>query len=142
MPLIPNVYVEGLGLLVAGGSIGFGFFLLRERRNRVSLAQKGEALVENSRKEAEALMREARLVANEEILKLRDQTEQSLTKRRQEIDESEQRLARREGLINKQLESLVQEEKALREQQLQLQNKAARLESEREGLTRLTQQRK
>ena len=44
------------------------------------------------------MLREARLIANEEVLKLRDQTDQSLSKRRLEIEEAEKRLAQREKL--------------------------------------------
>jgi len=88
------------------------------------------------------MLREARLIANEEVLKLRDQTDQSLSKRRLEIEEAEKRLAQRESLINRQLESLVQEEKNLREQQVQLHQKTSTLESEREAVNRLSEARK
>jgi ribonucrease Y len=149
MLLISNTSVESAGLLIAGVAaliagvaLGFGFFLWKERKSRAALAEKEEVLLEKSRNEAEAMLREARLIANEEVLKLRDQTEQSLSKRRLEIEEAEKRLAQRESLINRQLESLVQEEKSLREQQLQLHQKTAILESEREAVNRLSEVRK
>jgi ribonuclease Y len=149
MLLISNTSVESAGLLIAGVAfliagvaLGFGFFLWKERKNRAALAEKEEVLLENSRKEAEAMLREARLIANEEVLKLRDQTDQSLSKRRLEIEEAEKRLAQRESLINRQLESLVQEEKNLREQQVQLHQKTSTLESEREAVNRLSEARK
>ena len=97
MLLISNTSVESAGLLIAGVALGFGFFLWRERKNRTAFAEKEEVLLENSRKEAEAMLREARLIANEEVLKLRDQTDQSLSKRRLEIEEAEKRLAQTAG---------------------------------------------
>ncbi len=57
-------------------------------------------------------MRDARLAANEEALKLRSETEQ--------------RLNEREALVNRQLENLVREEKRLRGQREELEGKQGR----------------
>jgi uncharacterized protein HemX len=118
MFLIWNSSVEGLGLLLIGGALGIGFFFWKERKTRTVLLAREQSLLENSRKEAESLLREARLAASEEVLKLRDQSDRLVAKRRQELDELEKRLAEREKLINRQLENLVDEEKALRGQQI------------------------
>src|SRR6185295_6769495 len=102
-----------------------------------------EALLqEKARREAEATLREARLAANEEALKLREQTEKSFTTRRRELSDLEQRLAERESLINRQLEGLVQRENDLRNRQETLGQKEAAQEAEREELSWLVKLRK
>jgi len=142
MFLIWNSSVEGLGLLLIGGALGIGFFFWKERTTRTVLLAREQSLLENSRKEAEGLLREARLAASEEVLKLRDQSDRFVAKRRQELDELEKRLAEREKLINRQLENLVDEEKALRGQQVCLHEKSSALEVERVEIARLSHRRK
>ena len=146
MFLIWNSPVEGLGLLLIGGliggALGIGFFVWKARKTRTVLLAREHSLLENSRKEAESVLREARLAASEEVLKLRDQSDRLVAKRRQELDELEKRLAEREKLINRQLENLVDEEKALRGQQVCLQEKFSALEVERVEIARLSHRRK
>jgi ribonuclease Y len=142
MFLIWNSTVEGLGLLLIGGALGVGLFFWKARKTRTSLLTREQCLLENSRKEAESLLRDARLAASEEVLKLRDQSDRLVAKRRQELDELEKRLAEREKLINRQLENLVDEEKALRAQQVSLQEKFSALEVERLEIARLSHRRK
>jgi ribonuclease Y len=127
---------------VAGLALGCGVVAWRQRRQREAYVVRERALQREAREEAEKLLREARLAANEEILKLRDQMEQSFAKRRFEIDAVERRLSEREGLINRQLENLMLEEKALRDQKGDLHRRLATLESAREEATRLLQQRR
>ena len=78
-------------------------------------------MLEKSKHEAEAIIRDARLAANEEALKIRQETDQSFAARRQERAELEQRLGERETLINAQLERVVQVEKGLQEKKADLQ---------------------
>jgi ribonucrease Y len=136
--LIPLV---GLALL-AGIAIGYGLVLWKQQRQKSRLAQQEQAVLENARREGEALLRESRLIANEEVVKLREQTEQSFAKRRQEIEETEKRLAERETLINRQLEGLVREDHNLREQKLELQKATAGLKAEHEQVALILTHRK
>ena len=142
MLLISTNLLEGSGLVLAGLALGFSFFLWKERRIRAALAEQEQLLRENARRDAETLLRDARLAANVEINKLRDETEKYLNRRRGEMEAVEARLAQRESLVNRQLEGLVDEEKALRGQQTQLQQQSAAFELERADLARLNQQRK
>ena len=114
----------------------------KERYWKAALALKEQTILENARREADALARETRLAANEEALKLREKTEAFLASRRQEILESERRLAQRETLINGQLEGLGQQEKSLRLRQDELQKQQAGLETEKEELRQTIQLRK
>src|SRR5437773_12047707 len=132
----------GAFVFLAGALLGALSFRWKQRKLRASLAAEEKSLQEKARREAEATLREARLAANEEALKLREQTEKSFTTRRRELGDVEQRLAEREGLINRQLEGLVQRENDLRNRQDTLLQKEAALEAEREELGWLLKLRK
>lgn len=119
----------GTSLLAAGSVLLFYRYQREARRLRQEMADKAHTLLAESRKEAEAITREARLLANEEVQKLREQTEQSLARRRLELDEFEKRIADRERLVTRQLDRLVTEEERLRLRADQLQQEYANLTS-------------
>jgi ribonuclease Y len=115
----------GAIILLAGILLGFWIWRHRERSFLAAAGREKTALLDNARREAEAIVREARLAANEEALQLRAATEQ--------------RLNEREALVNRQLENLVREEKSLRGQREELEGKLAevqRLRRESEDLAR------
>ncbi len=101
--------------LVAAGSV---LLVVRHRRESVRLhreiEEKAASLLGNARREADNLTREARLLANEETLKLRDQTEQLHARRRLELEDFEKRVTERERLVNQHLERFASEETHLR----------------------------
>ncbi|MFN0066038.1 MAG: ribonuclease Y [Limisphaerales bacterium] len=102
----------GGALLVGGGLLtAYGVLSLARLHRRREAADQA---VDDARRQADTITREARLLANEEVLKLREQTEQMLARRRLEMDEIEKRLAERERLVNTQLERFVTEEQQLR----------------------------
>ena len=103
------------------GATGNGVLWRRRGREKA-------ALLEAARREAEAIVREARLAANEEALKLRSETEQ--------------RLSEREALVNRQLENLVREEKSLRAQREELEGKLAEAQRLRQESAELARQRR
>jgi ribonuclease Y len=117
--------VTGAVLLLAGVCIflGFGIGRRRERSFLAAVDRERAGLLESAKREAEVVVREARLAANEEALKLRAETEK--------------RLNEREALVNRQLENLVREEKSVRGQRKELEDKLAdvqRLQKESEDL--------
>ena len=124
--------------------VGITFVAIWWQRRIAGQRQRQDAqnLLENARRDAEALVRDARLAANEEALKLREQTEQSLSARRQERAELERRLSEREALINSQLEGVVQVERSLRDQKEALKKKSDILEARQQELEQLTRQRR
>jgi ribonucrease Y len=136
MILVANIYAEGASLIV-GAALCYLLLWLRDRNARKLQALQIQTLLDNARRDAEALLRDARLAANEEALKLREQTEQSFTARRQERAELERRLSERETLINTQLEGVVQAEKSLREQKESLKRKAELIETQQQDLEKL-----
>ncbi len=137
--LLANLYLEA-ALFLVGVAAGCVFFLWKEQKHRSQLDRKGQDLLEQARQQADTLRHEAHLRATEEALRLRDETEKSFAAKRTEMGEAERRLMERESLINRQLESLVLEEKVLHHQKLDCQEKAKELEkvkTELESLSRL-----
>jgi len=116
MILLANIFAEGAGFLAAGAVLCYLLLALKDRNARKMESVAAQSALEKARREAEAVVRDARLTANEEALKLRLETEQAFAGRRQERAELERRLGERELLINAQLEKVVQVEKGLQEQ--------------------------
>jgi ribonuclease Y len=131
---------EHAGLVLTGGVL---FFLYLQWRKylaaRASVAE-AETLVDQARHEAEIVLRDARVAASEEALKLRSQTEQGLAAGRAARLELERRLAEREGLINSQLQRIVDAEASLTKEAESLRERAGRLVQREQDLGQLEQQ--
>src|SRR4051812_25451598 len=139
---LANIFAEGAGFLLAGAVLCYLLVWWRQTNAKKTEILQSKSLLDNARRDAEAIIRDARLLANEEALKLREQTEQSFTTRRQERAEFERRLSDREALINTQLEGVVQVEKSLREQKEAIKKKSEILEAQQQELDQLTRQRR
>lgn len=139
--MIPNSeIIAGAG--VAGVLAGWGFRLWRERSIRAGVEQQANSILERSRRDAESILRDARLTANEEALKTRTETEQSLAARVKEHAVIEQRLITREELVNRQLENLVRDEKVLRADKEQVAAKLVGIEKLQAEAAELAKQRR
>lgn len=136
---LPNI-VEGGIFAAAGGVICFVLMWWKERNLREAKRNEAESFLAKARSEAEVIIRDARLCANSEALKLRDDIEKSFTARRQERAELECRLAEREALINKQLERVVEAEKSLSDQKAVLQQRIEAVEQQQREFSDLTRQ--
>src|ERR1044072_339592 len=108
--------LTGVALVVAGAAFCYWVFWWRGRALARVKALEAEAALAKARTEAEIIIRDARLAANEEVRKLRDDADQALAARRAERSELEGRLAEREALINSQLSRIVEAEKAVNQQ--------------------------
>jgi ribonuclease Y len=117
--------LEHAGLVLSGAVLCYLFLQWKKRKATRTQDLEGQSLVEQARREAEIILRDARLGASEEALKLHEQNQQALAARRAERLELERRLAEREALIDSQLKRIVQAE-----QNLQAQQEAARQRSE------------
>jgi ribonucrease Y len=141
MILLANIFAEGAYFLT-GVALCFLFLWWKDRNLKKLQGVEAQSLVENARRDADSIIRDGRLAANEEALKIREQTEQSFTARRQERAELERRLSEREAMINTQLEGVLQVEKSLRDQKETLKKKADLLEGQQQELQKLTQLRR
>ncbi len=143
MNLLANIHWAEAGAVFAVG-VGVGCFLWHWKQTilREAFLLREKDLIDNAKREAETLVREARVVANEEAAKLRLQTEQSFAERRRQFDETQERLMQRESLVNRQLQGLVDQEKSLREQQQELQRQKCQIETAQTQATALLKERR
>lgn len=127
--------------LVLSGAVGC-YLLLRWRKHQANQAETGQAatILQAARQEAEIMLQDARLNASQEALKAREQAEQALSARRAERLELERRLADREGLINSQLERIIEGEKNLTRQKEALERQAKELDERQLQLKSLAAQ--
>ncbi len=136
------VFAEGIALIGVGALLAYILTRSKEKAHQRARAEQEQLTQDNARREAEAVVREAKLKANEEAVKLRAETEASFATRKQELSGLEQRLADRERLINRQLEGMVLEEKKAREQKELLEQKIVELEEQRKEMGELIKQRR
>ena len=128
-PTTPIYLFAGGATLLGAASILLAAHHRREsQRLRREADARTEQLLADARRQADDLIRESRLLSNEEVLKLREQTEQYMSRRRLEIDEAEKRVSERERLVNQQLERLVSDEERLRKRSDVLQDQKADLD--------------
>jgi ribonucrease Y len=135
-----DLYLVGGLALLAGALVSF--LALRWKDQAIAggkIEQANQALAQ-ARVEADALVREAKLRANEDSLKLREESEKPIAARMKQLSDAEARLAERENLINRQLENVVAQEKALRQQTEELQKQSLQLEARQQQIAQLTQE--
>ena len=106
--------VEHAALVVLGFLIGACAALLYQRwRNRDGATRQiaaGQRALDQARQQSELIVRDARIAASEEALKLHEEAEEAMAAYRTERLELERRLDEREKLINSQLERIVEAE--------------------------------
>lgn len=130
------------GWVLLGGVFGYAYVRYKESVRRREFSKLRAAELEAAKREAESLLREARVTANEESIKLRSQAELAYVTRQQEVAAAEQRLAQRETLITTQLEGFLQREKHIQSQQAALDTREGCLEKARAETDALTRERR
>ncbi|NDD38008.1 MAG: ribonuclease Y, partial [Verrucomicrobia bacterium] len=142
MSLIAAFGLPEAGWVLLGGAFGYAYVRYKERVRRREISELRAAEIEAGKREAEALLREARIAANEEAIKLRSQAELAYVTRQQEVAAAEQRLAQREALITTQLEGFLQREKSIQAQQTALDARDCALEKARAEVDSLARERR
>jgi len=138
MSLWVNIVEHGAAAAVGAG-LCYGLLWWKGRDLKRLRTLEAESLLAKAKTDAEIINRDARLAANEETLKLREQADQAMAARRAERLELERRLAEREALINSQLTRILEVEKNLGEQKAALVKKGEALEIQQTELAKLTQ---
>lgn len=113
-------------LIVLLVAVVFGFvgYFIRKSLAEAKISSAEEAaiqIVDNARKEAEALKKETVLEAKDEVHKIRAEADKETRERRNEIQRQERRLLQKEESLDKKLESLERKEE-------QVANKEKRIE--------------
>jgi ribonuclease Y len=129
----------GLVALLLGGGLGWA---LRHLQVRAQKRAAGD-LMDATRKEAENILREARLNAQDELIKMRETFEKESRERREQVTEAERRLIQRETNLDRKVDLLEHksEDLARKEQHVAEREKELhRLQSELDELRRLSRQ--
>ncbi|HTL55250.1 MAG TPA: ribonuclease Y [Candidatus Limnocylindrales bacterium] len=129
--------LEHAGLMLTGAVLCYLFVQWRNRDSRRAQAAQAQGLLDQSRREAAIILRDARLTASEEALKQHELADQAVASRRAERLELEKRLAEREQLINSQLQRMVESEKSLSEEKDSLAKRCEAIKSREDELSKL-----
>lgn len=122
----------GIGL-VAGGAAGFFF----ERIRLGSAFQDRDQILEQARRDAEALARDEELKAREELLRKREEMEASLNETREGLHQRERELDKREGGLDDRDEEFIKREKMVEAQQQKLTTRSKAFEAKEKELERM-----
>lgn len=95
--------------------LGFFFNAYLNRTNAVAASQRGTVILDDARRQAEAIKHEGNVSAREEVLKAREQAEKNLEQKRQSIIALEDRVVAREKDISRKLELLETKDHTLTE---------------------------
>lgn len=134
--------LDGASGFALGAALVLMVLWWRNRSAASANRKRGDELLDDSRREAQAILTKARSTANEEALKLRRETEESFSSQRKEQSERERRLAEREGLLNSQLERVMKSERVLDEREEQLRRQAETATTQQAELAELTRERR
>jgi ribonucrease Y len=121
-----------IALVAAALAFAAGYYLTK--RSNTEQARVAQADAERILEEARTRQKELVLEAKEEAVRLKTGAEQDARQRRAEVQRQEQRLSQREEQFERKLETLDKRDKALVQQEQELQ--AVRLEAERLGQER------
>ncbi|WP_033544075.1 ribonuclease Y [Planococcus sp. CAU13] len=149
-----NVIIFALLGLLVGVFVGY-FVMKKSNESKMAGARNSaEQIIEDAKREAEALKKEALLEAKDENHKLRTETESEIRERRSELQKQENRLLQREenldrkdDALNKREAGLERKDEALAEKQQhieQMERKAEEMvrqqQSEMERISSLTRE--
>lgn len=127
MSTLGIIVIEAVVALIVAAMVGWiGYRLGRQRAKDEGAYLRVEA--EKTLSEAQAKARQMLVEAKDEIIKLRDDFDQELRTRRQEIQREEDRLKKRREELDSQRDRLEQREKKLNQRQATLDKREAELE--------------
>jgi ribonuclease Y len=141
MICLAQLFWDGALFLIVGVALGYALLAWKDRTQRRTTIETSRKLLENTKRDTDVMLREARLAANEEAVKLREQVEKSLSLRRHELSAVEHRLDERESLVNRQLEGLVERQQGFLEKERELQTRQNCLEEQEKKVDRLEKDR-
>jgi ribonuclease Y len=114
-------------LPAVGAGLYWLLLVVARRSARSQCEREASVILEKARSDAETIVRESKLAANEQALRLLEDTEKSFAARRSERAELERRLTERESLINLQLQRVVDAERSVDEQKREWKLRAEQL---------------
>lgn len=126
--------LEHAGLVLSGAVLFWVFLYWRKRKQARKQALEANSVLDQARREAEIILRDARVAASQEAIKIHQETEQAQAVRRAERLELERRLAEREGLLNSQLQRIIEADQNLDREKASLRERQAALDTKERAL--------
>ena len=103
------------GVGVGGLALGYVARLIMARYQASAVENATKSLLKNAKREAEAIRKEGKIHAKDEVIKARDEFESSTKDRRKELTELEQRINKRETNLDRKVSMLEKKERSLDE---------------------------
>ena len=130
--------------VMAVAMIGIMIWIRKDQKRQIRRALRSTetSLKEHSRREAEVLTRSARMLTREETDRLRVEMENVIGAETEEIRQREKRLEERESLLDRQLQSLLENEKQLQQKMASVHQLETDLGNKQETAERLIAQHK
>ena len=130
--------------VMAVAMIGVMIWIRKDQKRQIRRALRSTetSLKEHSRREAEVLTRSARMLTREETDRLRVEMENVIGAETEEIRQREKRLEERESLLDRQLQSLLENEKQLQQKMASVHQLETDLGNKQETAERLIAQHK
>jgi len=127
---------------VVGVCLAYIVNQLLSRARAKTFEQDLQRQVEGSKKEAENIIKSARIDAAAETIKKKEQFTAEVNQTRSELRETESRLSKREDTLNRQVELIQQREKTLEEQSKEVERRLHNLSAKDKQLSILLAQQK
>lgn len=120
-----------------GLALGYYIHSIRSRLRAASAEKAARVTLEDAKREADTILREAKIQARDEVLRAREAFEQEIRERRKEQADAEARLAQREENLDRKLAMLEKKEASLDEKIRALDTQQAALHQRESDLQNL-----
>ncbi len=121
---------------------GYFFHKVKAHRQLASAEEKAKEIIQEAKREAENLRKDAELTAREELYKLRSQFENEVRSKREELESREAKIIKREENLERRAELLEIRERDLDRRQEELENQKDLLQKRSEELQELLEEEK
>lgn len=138
LQLIPLIAFAG----VCGIAVGYGAHAVKTRLKTAYALRNAKQVMEDAQRESAALLREAKLQAKDELIKIREKFEHDSQVRRQELAAYEERVIQRESTLDRKLEMLDKKESGVDEKLLRIDAKQEQLQERARELDQLLEEEK
>lgn len=140
--LLSNVIFSIVLSVVAGFVLGYFLNISLARKKLNSSENLSVRIIEEAKKEAETIKKEALLQAQERLLKIKSDSEKEVRERKGELDSLERRLRGKEESLEKKSELLSQKEINLETRERAFAQREGQLQEKHEQLERLLAERR
>ncbi len=130
-----------IGAVAGGAAIAAVYFILSKAKAG-AFQQNLEKQIEDAKKEAENIIKSAKVEAAEQAIKKKEQITEESNKIRAELRETEVRLSKREDHLDRQIDQVQKRESAAKEQEKEIKRRLDGISEKEKQLTNLMTQQK